>query len=283
MINVLIQGLALSGLYALLAVGFTMIFSVGRVLNLAYGVYIMLGGYMYYTAVQVLGLPKIGGFAFAIASGIAFGVLTYTILVRRLEDNPVAVEIATLILAVVMQSLIILIFRPVSKSMWPVVQGVFRYEGVFVTYNLLVAMVVSWVALAGLLLFVRYTRYGRAIQAVSMDRKGAVISGIDPRQMNLATWAISGALGALAGVFFATYTQLNPSMWVGPLIVAVAVVVVGGIGSIIGSLIVAHIIGFMETFTTALIAAELRGVFTMILIIVVLVVAPKGLFGRSEL
>ena len=73
-------------------------------LNLAYGVYIMLGGYMYYTAVQVLGLPKIGGFAFAIASGIAFAVLTYTILVRRLEENPVAVEISTLILAVVMQS-----------------------------------------------------------------------------------------------------------------------------------------------------------------------------------
>ncbi|MCY4459801.1 MAG: branched-chain amino acid ABC transporter permease [Albidovulum sp.] len=283
MVNILIQGLALSGLYALLAVGFTMIFSVGRVLNLAYGVYIMLGGYMYYTAVQVMGLPKIGGFLFAIAAGIAFAVLTYSILVRRLEGNPVAVEIATLILAVVMQSLIILIYRPVSKSMWPVVQGVFRYEGVFVTYNLLVAMVVSWVALAGLLIFVRYTRYGRAIQAVSMDRKGAIISGIDPRRMNLLTWAISGALGALAGVFFATYTQLNPSMWVGPLIVAVAVVVVGGIGSIVGSLIVAHIIGFMETFTTAMIAAELRGVFTMVLIIVVLVVAPKGLFGRGEL
>ena len=71
--------------------------------------------------------------------------------------------------------------------MWPVVQGVFRYEGVFVTYNLLVAMFVSWIALAGLLLFVRYTRYGRAIKAVSMDRKGAIISGIDPRKMNLTT------------------------------------------------------------------------------------------------
>ena len=151
------------------------------------------------------------------------------------------------------------------------------------SYNLLAAMAASWVALAGLLLFVRYTRYGRAIQAVSMDRKGAVISGIDPRRMNLATWAISGALGALAGVFFATYTQLNPGMWVAPLIVAVAVVVVGGIGSIVGSLVVAHVIGFMETLTTTVIAAELRGVFTMVLIIVVLIVAPKGFFGRGEL
>ena len=144
-------------------------------------------------------------------------------------------------------------------------------------------MVTSWVVLGALLLFVRRTRLGRAIQAVSMDRKGAVISGIDPSRMNLATWAISGALGALAGVFFATYTQLSPGMWVAPLIIAVAVVVVGGIGSIVGSLVVAHIIGFMETLTTTLIAAELRGVFTMALIIVVLVIAPKGLFGRGEL
>ena len=283
MSNILIQGLALSGLYALVAVGFTMIFSVGRVLNLAYGVYIMLGGYTYYTVVQVLGVHKLGGFALALLSGVVFGVLAYTILVRRLEHSPIAVEIATLILAVVMQALIILVYEPVPKSMWPIVPGVFRYEGVFVTWNILVAMVTSWVVLGALLLFVRRTRLGRAIQAVSMDRKGAVISGIDPSRMNLATWAISGALGALAGVFFATYTQLSPGMWVAPLIIAVAVVVVGGIGSIVGSLVVAHIIGFMETLTTTLIAAELRGVFTMALIIVVLVIAPKGLFGRGEL
>ena len=116
-----------------------------------------------------------------------------------------------------------------------------------------------------------------------MDPKGALISGIDPQRINLITWGLSGALGAIAGVFFATYTQLDPGMWVFPLITAVAVVIVGGIGSIVGSLIAAHIIGFMETITTPLIAAELRGVFTMLLIIVVLAVAPKGLFGKAEL
>ena len=131
--------------------------------------------------------------------------------------------------------------------------------------------------------FVHKTHLGRAILAVSMDRKGAMVSGIDPRRISMVTWAISGALGAVAGVFFATYTQLDPAMWVAPLIIAVAVVVIGGIGSILGSLIVAHIIGFMETFTTAVIAAELRGVFTMLLIIVVLVMMPRGLFGREEL
>ena len=283
MSQIVVQGLALSGLYALVAVGFTMIFSVGRVLNLAYGVYIMLGGYVYYSIVQVAGLPKVAGIVLAVLSGVAFGVLTYTALVRRLEDNPIAVEISTLILAVVMQAAIVLVYAQTPKSMWPIVQGVFRYEGIFVTYNILVAMVTSWIVLGGLLVFVRRTRVGRAIQAVSMDRKGALISGIDPHRMNFVTWAISGALGALAGVFFATYTQLHPGMWVAPLIIAVAVVIVGGIGSIVGSLVVAHVIGFMETITTTLVAAELRGVFTMILIIVVLIIAPRGLFGRREL
>ena len=283
MTNILLQGLALSGLYALVAVGFTMIFSVGRVLNLAHGVFLMLGGYAYYSAVQVLGVSKAAGLVFAVLTGAAFGVLAYAVLVRRLEDNPIAVEISTLILAVVIQALIVLVYTSAPKSMWPIVPGVLRFEGVFVSYNILAAAVTSWIVLGGLLVFVRRTRAGRAMRAVSMDRKGAVISGIDPHRMNLATWAISGALASLAGVFFATYTQLTPGMWVAPLIIAVAVVVVGGIGSIVGSLVVAHVIGFMETVTTTLIAAELRGVFTMVLVIAVLLIAPKGLFGREEL
>ena len=172
MINLIVQGLALSGLYALIAVGFTMVFSVGRVLNLAYGVYLMIGGYAYYTVVQVEKLPKVAGFVVAVLAGAIFAVLVYRLLVRRLLDNPKAVAISTLVLAVVVQALIILIYRSTSKSMWPVVQGVFRYEDLFVTYNILVAMVISWIAIVVLLLFVRNTRHGRAIQAVSMNRKG---------------------------------------------------------------------------------------------------------------
>ena len=283
MSHIIVQGFLLSGLYALIAVGFTMIFSVGRVLNLAYGVYIMLGGYAYYVGAQSLGLPKVASFLLAVIAGVAFGVATYLVLVKRLQHDPVKVEISTLILAVVMQSLIIIIFSAAPKSMWPLIPGALHFEGISITNNILLAMVVSWAVLGGLLWFVHKTHMGRAIQAVSMDSKGAIVAGIDPQRINLITWAISGALGAIAGVFFATYTQLSPGMWVAPLIIAVAVVIVGGIGSIVGSLVAAHVIGFMETITTTLITPELRGVFTMVLIIVVLVAAPKGLLGKEEL
>ena len=283
MAQVIIQGFLLSGLYALIAVGFTMIFSVGRVLNLAYGVYIMLGGYVYYVAVQMLSLPKFPSFLLAALAGIVFGVLTYLVLVKRFEKDPIAVEISTLILAVVMQAVIVLIFSTAPRSMWPLVPGRFEVFGVSVLKNILFATAVSWVVLGSLMVFIHKTHIGRAIRAVSMDSKGAAVSGIDPQRISLVTWALSGVLGAIAGVFFATYTQLDPGMWVFPLITAVAVVIVGGIGSIIGSLIAAHIIGFMEVATTTWISADLRGVFTMALIIVVLVVAPKGLLGKAEL
>jgi len=283
MSGIIIQGFLLSGLYALIAVGFTMIFSVGRVLNLAYGTYIMLGGYVYYVLAQELALPKIPSFLGAVLAGVLFGIAIYWVLVRGLQDNPIAIEISTLILAVVMQSLIILIFSPAPRAMWPLIPGVAHLHGVSISKNIFLAMIISWVVLGSLLVFVRKTQLGRAIRAVSMDKKGAVVSGIDPQKINVITWAISGALGAIAGVFFATYTQLAPGMWVFPLITAIAVVIVGGIGSIMGSLVAAHIIGFLETITTAVIAPELRGVFTLLLIIIILIIVPKGLFGREEI
>lgn len=283
MTQILIQGFLLSGLYALIAVGFTLIFSVGRVLNLAYGVYLMLGGYMHFWVAQTLGAPKVVGVIAAVIFGAAFGALIYRALVRRLAGDHVAVEISTLILAVVVQAGVVLVWGDSAKIMHPIVEGVWRVGGATVTMNILAAMLASWAILGALWLFVTRTHEGRALMAVSQDAKGAAISGIDVDRANLLTWAISGGLGAIAGVFFASYTQLSPSMWVAPLIIAVAVVVVGGIGSILGALATAHVIGFLEVATTSLIAAELRGVFTMLLIIGVLIVSPKGLFGREEL
>ncbi len=283
MLSILVQGLLLSGLYALIATGFMLIFSIGRVLNLAYGAYLLVGGYAYFYIAQTLGLPKVLGIALAAAFGIAMGVAKFQLIVRPLKGNHVAIEISTLILAVVAQSAIVLIFGDSSKILLPIVQGVERIGTTAVPYSNLVATIASWVILIALYFFIRRTHIGRAMQAVSMDTKGAAISGIDAGRINMFTWGLSGGLGAVAGVFFASYTQLYPGMWVTPLIIAVAVVIVGGIGSIIGTLVVAHIIGFMEVITVVAIAPELRGVFTMLLIIVVLILRPKGLFGREEI
>ena len=283
MLEILIQGLLLSGLYALIAVGFTLIFSVGRVLNLAYGSYIMIAGYVYFYFSQLLGLPPIVGLLLAGILGSCMGLLKYNLIVKPLKGDHIPVEISTLILAVVLQSAIILYFGNSAKILLPIFQGVIHIGNATVTYNVLAATLVSWLILIVLFVFIRKTHVGRAMQAVSMDSKGASISGVNINKINMFTWGISGFLGAIAGVFYASYTQLSPSMWVAPLIIAIAIVIVGGIGSIIGTLVVAHIIGFMEIISVALISPQLRGVFTMLLVIIVLIIRPKGLFGREEL
>lgn len=283
MAQMIIQVILLSGLYALIAVGFTLIFSVGRILNLAYGAYLMIGGYVYFLLSQQLGVPAILGVVCAGFIGCLVGLLKYQLIVRALKGNHVAIEISTLILAVVLQAGIVLLFGNSSKVLLPIVPGVVQIAGASVTFNILAATMASWAIIITLYLFIRKTHVGRAMQAVSMDKKGAAISGVNPDFVNMITWGISGTLGAIAGVFFASYTQLSPDMWVAPLIIAVAVVIVGGIGSIIGTLVVAHIIGFMEIIAVAWIAPELRGVFTMVLIIAVLMIRPQGLFGREEL
>lgn len=283
MLEILIQGLLLSGLYALIAVGFTLIFSVGRVLNLAYGSYIMIAGYVYFYFSQLLGLPPIVGLLLAGILGSCIGLLKYNLIVKPLKGDHIPVEISTLILAVILQSAIILYFGNSAKILLPIFQGVIHIGNATVTYNVLAATLVSWLILIVLFVFIRKTHVGRAMQAVSMDSKGASISGVNINKINMFTWGISGFLGAIAGVFFASYTQLSPSMWVAPLIIAIAIVIVGGIGSIIGTLVVAHIIGFMEIISVALISPQLRGVFTMLLVIIVLIIRPKGLFGREEL
>ena len=283
MIQILIQGLLLSGLYALIAMGFMLVFSIGRTLSLAYGAYLLIGGYVYFWISQQLDLPKVIGIIGAIGVGMTMGLLKHQLIVKTLRGNQVAIEISTLILAVVLQAAIVLVFGDSSKILLPIVSGVVTFGGVQVTFNILVAMLISWLVIAMLYVFVRTTHVGRAMQAVSMDEKGAAISGIDPDKINLITWSISGGLGALGGVFFASYTQLYPGMWVAPLIISVAVVIVGGIGSIIGTLIVAHIIGFLEIIVVSVWAPELRGVVTMLLIIGVLLLRPQGLFGREEI
>ena len=282
MMQIIVQGLLLSGLYALIAMGFMLIFSIGRTLNLAYGAYIMVGGYVYFWLSQQLGMPQIIGFLGAILAGTLIGLLKHRLIVKPLKGDAVAVEIATLILAIITQSALVLIFGDASKILLPLIPGVVTVAGAQVTYNILAATVMSWIIILALYAFVRGTHTGRAMQAVSMDEKGAAISGIDPDRINMITWGISGALGAAGGVFFASYTQLSPQMWLAPVIISVAIVLVGGIGSIIGTLIVAHIIGFLEITVVAVLAPELRGVFTMVLIIGVLIIRPQGLFGREE-
>jgi branched-chain amino acid transport system permease protein len=278
--QILIQGALLSGLYALIALGFTMIFGVGGVLNLAHAGYVMVAGYMFYMATYILGLPLAAGFAIAISVSSGLAVMTYMSWVRRFLYNPTVVFVSTLILALLLEHIMTLAFFRENINVPPIMVGTSQIMGHSFSNNLIVALIASWICIAIVLLFVRRTHMGRAMRALAMDRKGAIISGINPHMVNLTTWALSGALAGVAGIFYGSYTFLVPALWVAPLIMSFAIVVIGGLGSIEGTIVGAHIVGFMETTTVLAINDKLRSVPGLVIMIIVLVLRPKGLFGK---
>ncbi|MBE9513289.1 MAG: branched-chain amino acid ABC transporter permease [Chloroflexi bacterium] len=278
--QILIQGALLSGLYALIAMGFTMIFGVGRVLNLAHAGYVMVAGYSYFWATYMMGLPIVAGFAIAIAVSTGLAVGTYLGWVRRFLNDPTIVFVSTFIFALILEHVMTLAFFRENINVPPIVVGMTQVMGCPVSNNLVAAVIASWACIGAVLFFVRKTHMGRAMRALAMDRRGAIISGINPDMVNLTTWAISGALAGVAGVFWGSYTFLVPSLWVLPLIMSFAIVVIGGLGSIEGTLAAAHIVGFMETATVLAINDKLRSVPGLVIMIIVLLARPKGLFGR---
>jgi len=220
-------------------------------------------------------------FLIAIATSTGLALATYGGFVRRFLDNPTVVFVSTFILALIMDRSMVLFFHTENINVWPIVRGTTEFLGYRISLNLVASLIASWSCIGAVLLFVRKTHIGRAMRALAMDRKGAIISGINPDRVNMITWGLSGALAGVAGAFYASYTYLVPTMWVMPLIMSFAIVIIGGLGSIEGTLAGAHIIGFMETTTTLAIEERLRGVIAMGIMIAVLVARPKGLFGKQ--
>ncbi|MGB6872610.1 MAG: branched-chain amino acid ABC transporter permease [Dehalococcoidia bacterium] len=278
---IIISGLLVSGLYALIAVGFTMIYGVGRVENLAHGAYAMVAAYVFYAVTAQLQLPIPVGFILAILTGVALALATYKGLIGRFLGNPTAIFISTLLLAVVLEYAISVVFTPASRNLLPIVPGTSNVLGIRVSNDLILVTIVSWVCLGGLLFFVRRSHLGRAIRAISEGPRGALILGINVERANLVVWALAGALAAIAGVFFGAYTHLVPHMWVFPLVIAFSIVIVGGIGSIEGSIIAAYVIGMAETAMMMMISTRLRGVFSMGILIVILLARPRGFLGKE--
>jgi len=280
MVQILIQGALLSGLYALIAMGFTMIFGVGRVLNLAHAGYVMVAAYAFYWATYMMGFPTAAGFAIAISISTGLALATFMGWVRHFLDNPTVVFVSTIILALIMEHIVTLAFFRENINVPPIVAGMTQVMGYSFSNNLIAAVIASWLCIAGVLFFIRRTHMGRAIRAMAQDRRGAIVSGINPYRVNLITWALSGALAGVAGIFWGSYTFLVPSLWVLPLVMSFAIVVIGGLGSIEGTIAAAHIVGFTETATVLAVNDKLRSVPGLVIMILVLVVRPKGLFGR---
>jgi len=276
----IVQSAIRSGLYALVAIGFTLIFGVGGVLNLAHGASIVLGAYGAYLAASA-GLGVGGAVVAALVIPAVFGALLYLTIIKRFEHEPIMVMILTLVTSVAMEQVVLNLFGAQPVAIPQFMTGNFTLAGTNVQYNLLAVFVMSWAIIIGLFLFINYTKFGKAILATSMSAKGASLVGIKSSRINLVTWIIAGALAGIAGMALGSQLGATFAMGRNPLVLSFSIVVIGGIGSIRGSVIGAYFIGFLEVAVIQYVSSDLAGIAPLLVLIAVLIVKPEGLFGRE--
>jgi len=282
--NVIVTAISISSLYAIIAIGFTLIFGVGGVLNFSHGALITIGAEASYLLSNPtnLGLHPALGLVGGMVTAAVVGAILYLGVVQFVEDEPVTLLILTFIIGFFIQHACRVFITGTSDfSVDQVTPGETTIAGVTLFDIDIFIFVLAAVLIAATGVFVSRTKTGKAILAVSMSEKGAAVVGIDARKINLITWLLASAFAGIAGVLLTMKQTGAWSMGTQPLILAFSIVILGGLGSIKGSVVGAYIIGFTETITTSYISSSLQGFTALVLLIVFLLVKPEGLFGRE--
>lgn len=276
--------------YALLALGFTLIYGVAEVLNMSHGTLYMLGAYMIFAFVRFFGFELIPSIILAVIFVGFVGAIIYG-LIDSVIDETLAVLVVTLGSALVLQQLVILEFGGAHVSVprlsretdfFGVLAGrLSDFLGVTILPEQFVALVLSSILVAALWIFIAKTKIGGAMRAVAQDREVAMLMGINTKRLYTLTMAISASLAAMAGILLAR-PVVHPFIWQHPLVMSFAIVVLGGLGSIKGSVIGAFIIGYAETAVVFSIPGGeyLRGAVALAVMVLVLLLRPAGLFGK---
>jgi branched-chain amino acid transport system permease protein len=286
--QILIDGFAISALYALGAMGFTLIFGVSGVLNLSHGAIMVAAAVAAWAAASVLNTDSYTGALIGIFVALIISFATYFVVVqpiqksRRIpnEEKEIFVLTGTLLWGIMIQELIAYFFTNNAKTVLPIIEGVIKIMGVRTPQNEIFTAVVCCVVIGLLWLLVNRTRTGKVVLAASMNPRGVTLLGHELNNVYIVVWAIYGVLAGLAGVLLGMFLGVS-SYSVGPLTAsAFSIVVLGGLGSVSGSLIAAIVVGYLETLTAYLINPAYRTIPALLLLVVVMYIRPQGLLGR---
>lgn len=272
--------LLLSSLYALVAVGFTLVFGVGGVLNLAHGAILTVGAFTAYFLTSA-GLPV--GVA-AVGALVVPGLVSlalYKGAVQHVQEKPVTVMIVTLVTGLVIEQVFLAGVGSDPVAVASLVDGHVSVAGVSVSANRATVFTLSWAVIVALFAFVTQTKRGKALLATSMSARGAALVGIESDRMYTYTWLIAGMLAGLAGFFLASFQTADWAMGRDPLLLSFSIVVLGGVGSIRGSLLGAYLIGLLEVGMVTFVSTRLAGLASFVVLAAVLLAKPEGLFGRE--
>jgi len=284
-LSYLISGISLGSVYAIIALGYTMVYGIAKMLNFAHGDVIMVGGYISFISAKYLGL---NGW---IAMGVAMIVCTLLgILIERLAYKPLrqAASLAVLITAIgvsyFLQNSALLIFGASPKSYTALVEGQLEIFGgqLKISYVTIITVIACIIIAIGLTVFTNGTKMGKAMRACSEDKKAAQLMGINVNRTISLTFAIGSALAAVAGVLLCSYSpSLMPTTGSMPGIKAFTAAVFGGIGSIPGAFLGGILLGVIESLAKAYISTQLSNAILFAVLIIVLLVRPTGLLGKN--
>lgn len=280
MLEILIFGAVTSAIYAMLAVGFTLIFGVARILNLAHGSFYALGAYGAYVLTSLAGLPLIVATPLVVLGVALFGMAVERVLIRPMRKSQLAVLMISLAIALVVEQALFLIFGSEYRNVPSFVEQKFVVFGVDVAGQRLLTLAVALLSIGGLYLFIQRTRLGSAILAISQDPEAAQYMGIPSDRIFSLVMALSAALAALAGIMAGPFLSVQPSMHLLPIVKAFAIVVVGGLGSIPGSIVAAMMLGYAETLVAYGISSAWTEIVSVAATLLMLVLRPAGFFGK---
>ncbi len=287
-LQILIDGFAIGALYALGATGFTLIFGVSGVLNLSHGPLMVAAAVAASVANGEYGSGRYAGAAIGVLVCLALSLVTYYVAVRPLqrsrlirpEEQEIFILTTTLLWGLMLRELVAYLYTDNAKTVLPMVDGITRISGTRVPTNEIFTAVVCWSVIGLLYLAVNRTRIGKAVLAASMNPRGVTLLGIELSRIYVLVWVVYGLLAGIAGVLLGMFLGVS-SYSGGPLTAsAFSIVVLGGLGSVPGSLIAAYVVGYLETLTAYLVSPAYRTIPALLLLVVVMYVRPRGLFGR---
>ncbi len=286
-IQYLVNGISLGSVYALIALGYTMVYGIAKMLNFAHGDVIMVGGFTTYTICSTMGLHPVIGVAAAILICTLLGMGIEKIAYKPLRKaaSPLAVLITAIGVSYFLQNVALLIFGADTKSFTSVISiGVLSFADgqIIISGETLVTITACILIMIALMLFINKTKAGQAMLAVSEDKGAAQLMGINVNGTIALTFAIGSALAAIAGVLLCSaYPSLSPYTGSMPGIKAFVAAVFGGIGSIPGAFIGGILLGIIEVFGKAYISSQVADAIVFGVLIIVLLVKPTGLLGKN--
>ncbi len=285
-LQILIDGFAVSALYGLGAVGFSLMFGVSGVLNLSHGAIMVTAATVAWVAAEQVG-AEWGALA-GLLSGVALAFATYFLVVQPIQssraipstEKEIFVLTATLLWGIMIQTVIAYLTTTSPHTVRPLIAGVTNLGGVRTPTNEILTAVLCWAAIGGLWLLVNRTHAGKALLAASINPRGLTLLGFELSRIYLLVWAIYGVLTGVAGVLLGSFLGASSDN-IGTLTgSAFSIVVLGGLGSVSGSLLAAYCVGYFETLTAYLVSPALRNIPALILLVVVVYVRPQGILGR---